>query len=239
MQMTDCSGLLNVYKPAGVTSFWVVRQVRRILQVKRVGHCGTLDPLAEGVLLILFGRATRQQAAFMDGTKIYRARMLLGTVTDTGDTTGRVLRQTAVPAVTATDLQNLARRFTGAIQQVPPMYSALKHQGQRLYAIARAGGTVERQPRTVTIYQLEFLQVMGETLEFRVSCSRGTYVRTLIEDMGAVLGCGATMSFLVREQSGTFTASAAFDGAALSQATREELLAASRCVDPVSSGLAV
>ena len=249
----DVSGVLNINKPSGVTSFWVVKQVRRILGVKRTGHCGTLDPMAEGVLLIVFGSATRHQNTFMAGAKTYRARMQLGVTTNTGDATGKTITQKSPEDVyacldrvallrgpgiagriiafftprgkrTVLGVETVLKRFTGTIQQVPPMFSALKYHGRRLYELARKGETVVRQPRTVKIYRIEILSLKDTVLEFRVECSRGTYIRTLCEDIGAALGCGATMSYLCREKVGTFDLSSAVDGKSLSSLSRGELL---------------
>jgi tRNA pseudouridine55 synthase len=215
---------LNINKPSGVTSFWVVKQVKRVLGAKKVGHCGTLDPLAEGVLLILFGKATRLQDSLMSGKKTYRTRILLGTCTDTGDITGKVISEKPVPALSQEQLLHIKESFTGVIRQVPPMYSALKHNGRRLYDLAREGITVERNERSVEIYSLEILGCAEKRLELRVRCSRGTYIRTLAEDIGRTLGCGATMESLCRERVEPFGLDDAFDGRELQQAAREELL---------------
>jgi tRNA pseudouridine55 synthase len=223
--MLSLSGLLNIYKPSGVSSFWVVKQVKRILGVKKVGHCGTLDPLAEGVLLIVYGAATKQQEKYMGGDKTYRTRLRLGVATDTGDTTGRVLAEKPVPEITSVDLREILKTFQGEIQQIPPMYSALKQNGVRLYALARKGMTVERQPRTVTIHRIEPLHLGAGTVELRVDCSKGTYIRTLVGDIGNAIGCGATVEYLCRERSSGFSCENALDGKLLYTCDREQLLA--------------
>lgn len=220
----DPAGLLNVNKPPGVTSFWIVRQVRRVLGVKKVGHCGTLDPLAEGVLLVVFGKATRMQAVCMASRKTYRTRLLLGVTTDTGDITGTVRERKDVVPLSDGQIQTVLAAHTGRIEQIPPMYSALKVGGRRLYDIARQGGEIARQPRQVEIFSLALLAKTADTLELRVECSPGTYIRTLGEDIGKVLGCGATMQYLCRERSGDFNVQESIDGNRITVMTREELL---------------
>jgi len=225
----DVCGLLNIYKPSGISSFGVVRQIKRILGVKKAGHCGTLDPLAEGVLLIVFGKATKMQQAFMQLKKTYRVRFLLGTVTDSGDITGKVIAQKPARVFTGQEIADVLRQFTGDIQQVPPMYSALKYGGLKLYEIARQGREVIRAPRTVTIYRIDAVSCKEEqpgkyTLELIVECSRGTYIRTLGEDIGAKLGCGATVEYLCRTSVGHFTSEAAVQGAILGTISRDKLI---------------
>lgn len=219
------AGLLIINKPAGVTSFWVVSQVRRILGAKRVGHCGTLDPMATGVLIILFGAATRRQEEFMGLPKTYRAAIRLGMVTDTGDITGTVTATADPGEIDQGRISAVLGRFIGNILQVPPMYSALKKDGRRLYEIARAGGTVPRAPRPVTIYRLDLVRCAVPILEIDVCCSRGTYVRTLAEDIGAALGCGGTLERLCRARVGAYGVERAVDGARLPVLSADELYA--------------
>ena len=226
--MTDISGILSINKPSGVTSFWAVKQVKRILGVKKVGHCGTLDPLAEGVLVILFGKATKLQSELMAGKKTYRALLKLGTVTDTGDITGRVTGGSPVGNIEKPAVDSILRSFLGDIEQVPPMFSALKYGGRKLYEIAREGKEVKREPRSISIYSIELLNFDNTHLEIRVECSKGTYIRTLAGDIGAKLGCGATIEALCREKSGDFSIETALDGRKLQIISREELL--SHCI---------
>jgi tRNA pseudouridine55 synthase len=228
----ESAGLLNIHKPSGVTSFSIVRRVRRALGVRKVGHCGTLDPLAEGVLLVLFGKATKMQSLLMGMRKTYHTRITLGVRTDSGDVTGTVVEQKEVGRYTDGRIQDVLRGFVGEIEQIPPMYSALKHQGRRLYEIAREGGSVERKPRPVTIYGIELVGRTDAMLELRVECSSGTYVRTLAEDIGSALGCGATMAYLCREKSGPFDLDGALDGGRIEAYGRDELLGRSH---PASS----
>lgn len=197
-------GILNINKPTGLTSHDVVKRVRRILKIQKVGHAGTLDPEASGVLLVCMGRGTKLVEHLMNLPKHYRGTMRLGIKTDTQDAWGQVIFQGSVPQFTREQLLGVFSEFTGVIQQVPPMFSALKHQGRRLYDLARQGIEVERQPREVQIRALRLLEVSGSLVDFEVECSRGTYVRTLCSDMGDRLGCGAHLSRLERIRVGPF-----------------------------------
>lgn len=201
-------GILNLNKPAGPTSHDCVARVRRALQTKRVGHAGTLDPMATGVLLIGVGQGTRVLEYLQGLPKVYRAGVLFGVETDSQDTTGRVLAETEASALTEDEVREALRAFEGEIMQVPPMVSALKVGGKRLYELARQGETVERAPRPVTIYSVELLSFTPGARargELRVRCSSGTYIRTLCHDLGANLAVGAAMSALEREAIGRFT----------------------------------
>ena len=204
------NGILIVDKPAGWTSQDVAAKLRGVFHEKRVGHGGTLDPMATGVLPIFLGRATRAVPFFEHADKVYEAVLRLGLVTDTQDSTGRVLEEHSVD-ITCEQLEALLPRFRGVIQQIPPMYSAVKVNGQKLYALARKGQEVEREPRTVVIHELTLLdrdQSQSSTLNsqfaLRIHCSKGTYVRTLCHDMGAALGCGGCMAALRRTRAGRY-----------------------------------
>lgn len=201
----NISGMILFDKPKGITSFKAVHKIRKILNVKKAGHCGTLDPAATGLLLILVGKATKLQDRFMKQDKVYLSSFLLGTVTDSGDMDGNVLEEKEVKDVNIEKIENAVNLFKGEIEQIPPMFSALKHKGQKLYELARKGITVERKPRKVTIHDIEIKSFIDNILEIRVSCSSGTYIRTLAEDIGKVLGCGATVSELRREKIGDFS----------------------------------
>ena len=196
--------VLNVYKDSPWTSHDAVARVRRILGIRRVGHTGTLDPFATGVLLCCVGRATKLSDALMELRKEYAGWMRFGLQTTTADATGEVVRTWDLPLPPAEQLVATAQRFTGEILQVPPMVSALKHEGQRLYRLARRGITVERQARKVFVESFEILGSDGDRVQFRVRCSRGTYVRTLVEDFGAELGAGACVQELTRTAVGPF-----------------------------------
>lgn len=201
--------LLNLYKPAGMTSRQAVDAVRRLAKVERVGHTGTLDPGAEGVLLICLGKATRLNEFILQLPKTYRATMLLGVRTDTQDMEGQVVATADASHLTASHLEAVLPRFRGEIEQVPPMYSALHHQGKRLYDLAREGKVVERAARRVSIYQLDLLRFVAGVhpeAELLVRCSTGTYIRTLCADIGDALGVGAYMKSLVRTAVGPFRA---------------------------------
>ena len=192
------NGVIIIDKPQGWTSMDVCAKLRGMFHEKRVGHAGTLDPMATGVLPVFLGRATRAVEYAADGAKEYHAVLRLGTVTDTQDVTGTVLETRPVD-LTASDIEAVLPRFRGEIEQIPPMYSAIKVGGQKLYDLARKGREVERKPRPVTIHALELGEQLSETdFRLRVECSKGTYIRTLCHDIGQALGCGATMAELRR-----------------------------------------
>ena len=197
------NGILLVDKPAGWTSSDVVAKLRGVLHEKRIGHSGTLDPMATGLLVVLVGRATRAASFAEAQDKRYLAGLRLGLVTDTQDVTGTALERHEVNITTET-LREALTRFTGEIEQVPPMYSAIKVKGQKLYQIARRGGEVERAARPVTLSALELVGREGEDWLLDVRCSKGTYVRTLCHDIGAALGCGGCMSALRRLAAGDY-----------------------------------
>ncbi len=199
------SGILNIDKPRGMTSHDVVDAVRRIVGLRAVGHTGTLDPEASGVLILCLGRATRFARFFEALEKTYWTVMRLGVCTDTQDATGTVTRQCEVPGVNAGRLQDILKQFIGPLQQIPPMYSAVKHRGQRLYQLARKGQVVAREARDVFIRRLELLDVRGPLVTLTVTCSKGTYVRTLCEDIGLALGYGAHVVHLQRCRVGPFS----------------------------------
>ena len=199
------NGIVIVDKPAGWTSQDVTARLRRVFQTRRIGHGGTLDPMATGVLPVFVGRATRGVEFFEHAEKTYEAVLRLGVATDTEDITGAVLEEKPV-SVTGEQLEAALAQFRGEIWQVPPMYSALKVNGQKLYELARKGREVERQPRPITIHRLECLGFDGQTARLLVRCSKGTYIRTLCKDIGAALGCGGCMESLRRVQAGEYTA---------------------------------
>jgi tRNA pseudouridine55 synthase len=228
-------GFLNIAKPAGMTSHDVVARLRRLLGRKRkVGHAGTLDPAAVGVLPLAIGRATRLIEYLADARKGYRALVVLGATTSTDDAEGEVLSRQPVPAIDTGELEQVLASFRGPIQQVPPMYSALHQGGKRLYELARAGETVERAPRPVTIYRLELpargtearsqfawarIAAVSETalLALDIECSKGTYIRALARDIGVALGCGAHLGALQRSFVGPFHLETASELAELEQ----------------------
>ena len=197
------NGILIVDKPAGWTSQDVTAKLRGVFHERRVGHGGTLDPMATGVLPVFIGRATRAAEFMESAEKEYVAGLRLGLVTNTQDTSGETLCEQPV-SVTREQLEAVLRRFTGPIEQIPPMYSAVKIGGRKLYELARKGQEIERAPRAVTIHELELLDGGGADWTLRVRCTKGTYVRTLCHDIGAALGCGGCMSSLRRTMAGRF-----------------------------------
>ena len=200
----EVHGVLNIDKPAGMTSHDVVDAVRRILGMQRVGHTGTLDPQATGVLPLCVGRATRIAQFLTQADKEYEMTLRLGITTDTLDAAGKVLQQADEVRVAQADLEAVLPRFRGTIQQVPPLYSAKKHKGERLYRLARRGETVERPPVAVTIFGLTLLGFDSPFARLKVTCSKGTYARSLCDDIGRALGCGGHLHALCRVRSGRF-----------------------------------
>ncbi len=194
-------GVLLLDKPLGWTSNDALQKAKGILRAEKGGHTGTLDPLATGLLPLCFGAATKWSQASLDADKRYRATLRLGQRTSTADGEGEVIEQHEVD-VTRADIDAVLLRFTGPIDQLPPMHSALKHQGRALYDYARAGIEVEREPRRVTVHALDIVEWQSPTLVIDVTCSKGTYIRTLAEDLGAALGCGAHLAALRRTGSG-------------------------------------
>jgi tRNA pseudouridine55 synthase len=222
-QLTPFDGVLLVDKPSGMTSHDVVDRVRRQFGFKKVGHCGTLDPAATGLLILVIERATKLQDRLMSDDKAYEGTMLLGVSTDSQDADGEIIAEKPVPPLTTEDIEQAFAKFRGDIQQVPPMVSALKHQGTPLYKLARKGQTVEREPRPVHIYDLRVLGIELPRIQFRVACTKGTYVRTLCSDIGDTLGCGAHLHDLRRTKSGKFDVKDAHSLETIMQQTREQL----------------
>jgi len=197
-------GIILVDKPKGLTSHDVVDIVRRRLKIRKVGHAGTLDPLAEGLLIILVGRFTKYFTRFVNFDKEYIGIMKLGEITTTGDSEGRLLKRINPEGIDEKRIKEAFLKFTGNIQQVPPMVSALRIRGHRLYSLARRGITVERPPRSIAIHSLEIVKIDFPYIEFHTHCSKGTYIRKLAEDIGNELSCGAHMVKIVRLKIGPF-----------------------------------
>ncbi len=192
------NGVLVIDKPSGPTSHDVVNRIRKVAGQRRVGHVGTLDPLATGVLPLCLGPATRIAQLLQQGRKQYRATLEFGLITDSQDISGNILERRAVPEFTGPEIERVLEQFTGEIEQVPPLYSAIKRGGVRLYRLARAGRDVYRPPRRIQVYRMEIGELSGARVTFEVECSKGTYVRTLCHDIGLKLGCGAVMAALRR-----------------------------------------
>jgi tRNA pseudouridine55 synthase len=200
----DVSGMIVVDKPSGASSNDAVQRAKQLYRAQKVGHTGSLDPLATGVLPLCFGEATKFSQFLLDSDKKYWARIKLGVRTDSGDADGRVLETRPVVGVDATVVRRALEDFSGEIEQVPSMFSAIKHQGQPLYKLARRGIEVERKARRVTVYSIELVAFEGDEFELEMHCSKGTYVRTIAEELGAKLGCGAHVSALRRRQAGPY-----------------------------------
>lgn len=199
------NGVLTIYKEKGYTSHDVVARLRGIVGQKKIGHTGTLDPDAEGVLPVCLGKATKLCDMLTDKDKTYEAVLLLGTVTDTQDISGQILEQKSTETLSETETSECIQRYIGTYEQLPPMYSALKVNGKKLYELAREGKTVERKRRKVTIYGIRILEMDLPKVRMEVHCSKGTYIRTLCHDIGESLGCGGCMESLLRTKAGRFT----------------------------------
>lgn len=212
-------GVLNVLKPSGITSFAVVSRLRHLSGEPRVGHAGTLDPEATGVLVVCFGQGTRIVEFLAGARKSYRAEVELGVATDSYDASGKVVRISPPFSVTREQFEAVLRSFHGSVDQIPPMYSALKYKGKRLYQLARKGIEVPRKPRRVQLFRLELLEWRFPTVVIEVECSAGTYIRSLAQDIGLVLGCGAHLGKLVRLKSEPFHISDAVPLASLEEAS--------------------
>lgn len=198
------AGILLLDKPVGLSSNQALQRVKGLYQAAKAGHTGSLDPLATGLLPVCLGYTTKFSAFLLDADKRYRVRIRLGETTTTADAEGEVLQQRPVPELTAEQLEPVLSRFTGAIEQLPPMYSAVKHQGERLYKLARQGKEVERKPRAIQIFSLALRAIEFPEIELDVHCTKGTYVRTLAEDIGEALGCGGHVSALRRTGVGPY-----------------------------------
>ena len=197
-------GILNIIKPVGKSSFSMVSLIRRLSGERRVGHAGTLDRAATGVLPVCLGKATRVVEFLSNSRKIYRAKMMLGVATDTYDTDGSIIAEEDCSSVEKSQLERLLSSFVGVIEQIPPMYSALKRDGIPLHRLARAGVEVERKPRKIDIYSIDLLEWQPPFFTIDVECGKGTYVRSLAYDIGQALGCGAHLASLVRLKNGVF-----------------------------------
>ena len=200
------NGILALDKPIGMGSNEVLQRIKRLYRARKAGHTGSLDRLASGLLPICFGEATKLSGYLLNADKHYVATFRLGVATSTGDAEGEIVSRRPVPTFPAPVLERAVARFRGEIDQIPPMHSALKHKGRRLYQLAHEGVVVEREPRRVTIHRFDVLRVEGERIDVEVLCSKGTYIRTLAEDLGEVLGCGASVEALRRVGAGPFTA---------------------------------
>ena len=209
MKTAPADGILNVDKPYGLTSMEVVRRIKRASGIKRVGHGGTLDPVATGVIAVCLGQATRVMEYLVDSTKEYRGVVELGVSTDTYDALGQITGTEDTSSLTSARIEQALESFRGTVQQVPPMFSAIKKQGRRLYDLARAGIEVERDPRKVQVFRLQLLDWSPSLVTVEVECGRGFYMRSLAHDLGQKLGCGGHLKSLIRLRSGPFEISEA------------------------------
>jgi len=197
--------VLLINKPSGITSYDVIRILKKKLHPKKIGHAGTLDPLASGLLIVLIDEATKKSEKFMDMGKRYRVEMQLGIQTDTGDLDGKIIQKCDIPDLNEEKIEKILKKFEGKIKQIPPMYSAIKYKGKKLYEYARAGIKVRIKPRVVEIKKIKLIDFNSETIELRIDCSKGTYIRTLVEDIAKKLKTVATVCHLVREKIGNYT----------------------------------
>jgi len=212
------NGILNVLKPPGKTSFQVVSLIRKLSGERRVGHAGTLDPQATGVLLLCLGQATKVVQFLSEATKVYHAEIELGIITDTWDSSGRVIQREEPSSVSKAQLEKVLPSLLGTIEQTPPMYSAIRYKGRRLYELARQGIEVERKRREVHLFRLELLEWQPPLFTIEVECSGGTYIRSLAYDIGQSLGCGACLKELVRLKCGSFSLEEAIDPSSIEEA---------------------
>ncbi len=230
----DVHGIVLLDKRLGVSSNRALQEVRRLFNANKAGHTGSLDPLATGLLPLCFGEATKVSALMLDDDKRYQVEVRLGVMTDTGDAEGEIIKTCPIPALTTAGIEACLDRFTGSIEQVPPMYSALKHEGKKLYELAREGKVIERKARRITIFELKLLSFIGDRLTLDVFCSKGTYIRSLAEDIGHALGCCGTVTVLRRLQAGQFSLSEAKTIGQLSAMDGQSLL---DCLIPVDTPL--
>jgi len=222
-------GILLIDKPKALTSHDCVDLVRRRFNIRKVGHAGTLDPMATGLLVMLLGSYTRSSGLFLNDDKEYEATLVLGLATDTGDSDGRTVCAKGAADIKDETIANAFRKFVGEIEQLPPMYSAVKFKGKKLYELARKGLDVERKPRKVHIKDLEITGIALPEVSFRVKCSKGTYIRQLAVDIGSQIGCGAHLSYLRRTRSGKFSVAGAIGISELEGLSAEGLKERLRC----------
>jgi tRNA pseudouridine55 synthase len=233
----NISGVLLLDKPAGDSSNQALQKVKRLFNAAKAGHTGSLDPLATGMLPVCLGEATKISAFLLDADKRYHLKCRLGVSTSTGDAEGEIIDSADASSVTEQQVKAVLPQFIGEIDQVPPMYSAVKHNGQRLYELARKGIEVERKSRKITIYEIEFISLENEQLELKVSCSKGTYVRTLVEDIAKQLGLGAHITMLRRLSVGPYDGEM-YTLEQLEQLAEQGQTALDACLQPVDSGVA-
>lgn len=234
----DLTGIVLLDKPVGLGSTQALQRVKNLFQARKGGHTGSLDRLASGLLPLCFGEATKISGFLLNADKRYRSTFRLGVVTNTGDAEGEVIERHDAAELNEREILRVLAEFTGPIEQVPPMHSAIKHQGQRLYKLAHQGLTVERQPRSVTIYRLELLGFGDGRLQVEVDCSKGTYIRTLAEDIGKRLGCGGSVETLHRFGAGPFEAKDMISLGELEERAESGLAALDELLLPIEAAVA-
>jgi tRNA pseudouridine55 synthase len=227
-------GIVLLDKRQGISSNKALQEVRRLFNANKAGHTGSLDPLATGLLPLCFGEATKVSAFMLDDDKAYEVTLQLGVMTDSGDSEGQIVRTLPVPTLSDVQIKHCLQHFTGPQLQVPPMYSALKHNGKKLYELARAGVSIDRPARPITIYAIDLLDAQPEQLSLAVRCSKGTYIRSLAEDIGQYLGTCATVTQLRRTASGSFSLDTAYT---LEQLQAMDSAALTDCLLPLDSAL--
>ncbi len=234
----DITGIIVVDKPKGRSSNYILQQVKRLFNARKAGHTGSLDPLATGLLPICFGEATKISSYLLDGNKRYYVTCQLGVITDSGDLDGRVIKTNSVPEFNTAYLLLLLTKFVGEQDQVPPMYSAVKYQGKPLYKLARQGIKVERRVRKIEIYAIKLLSLTNDTFTLDVRCSKGTYIRTLVEDISYALGCGGHVTMLRRVECATYVEMQSISIERLSSIVRKDGIAGlDRCLLPTEDAL--
>ena len=234
----DVNGILLLDKPQGITSNHALQRVKRIFNANKAGHTGSLDPLATGMLPICLGEATKISGYLLNADKSYETTCQLGVRTDSADADGEVIARRPIEGITTATIEAVLEKFTGAIQQIPPMHSALKRDGVPLYKLAHQGIEIEREPRSVTVYSIEQVHHEQDRLEFRVSCSKGTYVRTLVDDIGEALGCGAHITALRRIKVDPFGETRLWTLEQLNTLQEQGVTELDKALLPVAAGLA-
>ncbi len=234
----NVDGILLLDKPPGYSSNQALQQVKRLFNARKAGHAGSLDPLATGLLLVCFGYATKVTNYLLEAEKEYLTTCRLGIKTDTADAEGQVIEERPLAELTRERVEAVLAGFRGEIEQVPPMYSALKHKGKRLYELARSGIEVERQPRKLTIHRLELVEMRADELVLDIRCSKGTYVRTLVEDIGEELGCGAHVAALRRLGVGPYVNPDLWNMESLEERAEQGVAALEECLLPIDTALA-
>lgn len=233
----EINGVLLLDKPKGLSSNAALQTVKLIYKARKAGHTGSLDPLATGLLPICFGEATKMSGFLLDADKTYQTVCKLGITTSTGDAEGEIIQNKPVLRLTPTKIEQILDSFVGEIEQIPPMHSAVRYRGQRLYKLARLGQAVEREPRKISIYDIALLDYQKDEIKIDVKCSKGTYIRTLVEDIGNMLGCGAHVAELCRTGVGTYKGENMVSMLRIREVAKEGIEALDKLLQPLDSAL--